>query len=315
VQSAPTGISRHPAERAIVMISSRSLAGRRTLVLTFSVLFSLLTASHSLSQTNPGVPIPISFSSEGHSVKGLFYSGATSGSSYTVILSRGFPGSEGDVLGLGQSLSNAGLNALAFNYSGTFGSEGVQSLESSLKDIQAAIEFLRQADMVQKFHIDTTRIILVGYCYGGSMVLNYAVRHPDIRRVVALVLTEHGEFVREYMRNKQLAAMLDSAFDALRRPNGPVNFDGREQLKELAQDPTPYDMVLNAPQIADRDILLVTGWDDFVTMTEAHHLPLYRALKKAGASHVTFVAYQTDHTFRNVRDQLAADLLRWLRSK
>jgi pimeloyl-ACP methyl ester carboxylesterase len=297
------------------MISSLSLSGRRTLVLTSSVLLSLLTASLSVSQTDPGVPIPISFSSEGHSVKGLFYSGDTRGSSYTVILSRGFPGSEGDVLGLGQSLSNAGMNALTFNYSGTFGSEGVQSLESSLKDLQAAIEFLRQPEMVQKYQIDTTRIVLVGYCYGGSMVLNYAVRHPEIRRVVALVLTEHGEFVREYLRNKQLAVMLDSTFDALRRPNGPVNFGGREELKKFAQNPAPYDMVLNAPKIADRDILLVTGWDDFVTMTEAHHLPLYRALKKAGASHVTFVAFQTDHAFRNVRDQLAAELVRWLQSK
>lgn len=280
-----------------------------------SLLLLLLPASLSLSQTKEEAPVSISFQCEGHSVKGLFYPSTAKTSSFTVILLRGFPGSEGDVLGLGQSLSKAGLNALTFNYSGTFKSDGFQSFETPFKDIKAAFHFLRQPDMILKYQIDTSRIILIGYCYGGSMALNYAVRHAEIRRVVALVMTEHGEFAREYLRNKQTALMLDSAFEAMKQPNGPVNFLGKEELKKLAQNPTPYDMVLNAPKIADRDILLVTAWDDFVTMTEKHHLPLYRALKEAGAVHVKIVAYESDHSLKNVREDLANELIRWIQSK
>jgi pimeloyl-ACP methyl ester carboxylesterase len=279
-----------------------------------SLLLTLLVASLSLSQTNGGV-LPISFQTEGHSVKGLFYPSTTKVSSFTVILLRGFPGGEGDPLGLGQSLSKAGLNVLTFNYSGTYKSEGVQNFETPLKDIKAAFDFLRQPEMMMKYQIDTTRIILIGYCYGGSMALNYAVRHSEIRRVIALVTTEHGEFAREYLRNKETAMKLDSMFEAIKRPNGPINFQGKEELKKLAQNPTPYDMVLNAPKIADRDILLVTAWDDFVTITELHHLPLYRALKNAGAAHVKLVAYQSDHSLRNVREDLTNELVRWIQSK
>jgi pimeloyl-ACP methyl ester carboxylesterase len=297
------------------MMTFQKQFGRRITTLTLLLLLSLLAASLSLSQTNERAPLPISFQSEGHSIKGLFYPSTTQGNIYTVILLHGFPGSEGDVLGQGQSLSKAGLNVLTFNYSGTFQSEGVQNFETPLRDIKSAFDLLHQPDMMMKYQIDTTRIILIGYCYGGSMALNYAARHPEIRRVISLVCTEHGEFAREYLRNKQMAMKLDSAFDALKRPNGPVNFQGKEELKKLAQNPTPYDMVLNAPKIADRDILLVTAWDDFVTMTEHHHLPLYRALKKAGAAHVMFVAFQTNHSFRNVREELTTELARWIQSK
>jgi pimeloyl-ACP methyl ester carboxylesterase len=287
----------------------------KTTALTLSLLLFMLAASRSFSQTNEEVPVPVSFQSEGHAVKGLFYPGSMKEGRYTAILLRGFPGGEGDVIGMGQSLSNAGINALTFNYSGTFKSEGVQSFETPLKDIKSAFDFLRQPDMMLKYHIDTTRIILIGYCYGGSMALNYAARHPEIRRVIGLVITEHGEFAREYLRNKEMAMTFDSLFDSFKQPNGPVNFQGKEELKKLAQNPAPYDMVLNAPKIADRDILLVTAWDDFITMTEMHHLPLYRALKKAGAAHVRMVAYQSNHSLRNVREELANELVRWIQSE
>jgi len=168
---------------------------------------------------------------------------------------------------------------------------------------------------MKQYNIDTSRIILIGHCYGGSMALNYAVRNPNIRRVIALEPSEPGEFSRQYLNNKKLAAVMDSVFDAQMQPNGTVNFRGKEDLIEQVLDPIQYDLVLNAPKIADRDILLVTGWDDPITMTEGHHIPFYRALKKAGAIQVKFVAFQTNHGFKNVQTEMTTEVIQWILSR
>jgi hypothetical protein len=41
-------------------------------------------------------------------------------------------------------------------------------------------------------------------------------------------------------------------------------------------------------------------------------LPLYRALKHAGASDVTFIVYHTTHNFSNVRLRLADEIANWI---
>ncbi len=44
-------------------------------------------------------------------------------------------------------------------------------------------------------------------------------------------------------------------------------------------------------------------------------LPLYRALKQAGAVDVTSLVYHTDHEFRNVCAQMADDVRQWMLRK
>jgi len=41
-------------------------------------------------------------------------------------------------------------------------------------------------------------------------------------------------------------------------------------------------------------------------------LPLYRALKRAGAADVTFLVYHDGHSFGRIRARLAADIAAWL---
>ncbi|PIU44496.1 MAG: hypothetical protein COS95_08695 [Ignavibacteriales bacterium CG07_land_8_20_14_0_80_59_12] len=74
-------------------------------------------------------------------------------------------------------------------------------------------------------------------------------------------------------------------------------------------------MRVSAPQLVTRDILLIGGWDDSNVTVENHLLPLYRVLKKAGATKIRFITFQTDHSFRNVREELATELIRWIQCK
>ena len=41
-------------------------------------------------------------------------------------------------------------------------------------------------------------------------------------------------------------------------------------------------------------------------------LPLYRALRSAGAEDVTFLAYHAGHSFSTARDRIHEDLVEWI---
>jgi hypothetical protein len=278
--------------------------------LIFFVLLILICQPVSTAQT----PVDISFPSQGHSLKGKFFPANSGTAQPTIILLHGFPGNETDVLGLGKSISESGFNVLVFNYSGTHCSEGIFALETVLSDIKSAFDYLREPESVAKFRIDSTKPVLGGYSFGGGMALTYAASHPEVQRVFSIAGTDHGEFAREYRRNQAMASQVDSMFEQLKRPNGPINFEGKEALRKLANDPSLFDLRLAAPKLASRDILLVGGWDDSNVSVENHLLPLYRALKKANVARIKFVTLQTDHSFRNVRDELTTDLVHWIQS-
>jgi len=258
--------------------------------------------------------IDITFNSHGFLLKGKFYVVKEKGPFPTVILLHGFPGNEKDVLGLGQRMSEAGINALTFNYSGTYQSEGEFSLENTLRDIMAAYQYIHQQKIISKFRIDPTRICLGGVSYGGGMSFTYAANHREIKSVFSIAGTDHGEFAREYSRNPSFAQMMDTMFDELKAPKGPARFGGKEAFKELLDNADRYDLRKSAPSLADRNILLLGGLDDVNVTIEDHLLPLYRTLRKEGAKNLQFVVYQTDHSFENVRDELAEDIIKWIKS-
>jgi hypothetical protein len=259
--------------------------------------------------------IDVTFNSHGFLLKGKFYVARGEGPFPTLILLQGFPGNEQDVLGVGQRISEAGINALTFNYSGTYRSEGKFGFENTLKDINAAYRYVHQQETITEFKVDTTKIYLGGASYGGGMALTYAANHPEIKDVISIACADHGGLAREYSRNASFAKTIDSIFEGLKAPKGPVRFEGKEAIKTLLDNADSYDLRKSAPSLANRDILLIGGLDDVITTIENHLLPLYRTLRKEGAQNLQFIVYQTDHSFKNVRDQLAKQIIDWIKSQ
>lgn len=260
------------------------------------------------------IKIPIDFECEGYKIQGKFYLAAGEPACPTVLLLPGLPGKEGDVLELGQRMSQCGINALTFNYRGTHQSEGTCSLRGTLEDIRAAIEYLHQEGVIRKFQIDTGKLVLGGYSYGGGMALAYAANHPEIQRIFSIAGTDHGEFAREYNRNPAFAEMIDAMFEELESPTGPVRFAREGAIEELMRNPAPYDLGLSATAVANRDILLIGAWDDANVTIEHHILPFYRALVDAKAQKAQIVAFQDNHAFERSREGLAATIIRWVKS-
>jgi pimeloyl-ACP methyl ester carboxylesterase len=256
--------------------------------------------------------VTIDFDSKGDTVYGKFAPGKGALPRTTVLLVPGFPGGEQDVLGLAGCLSQRGINALFFNYRGTYRSEGTLTLDGSLEDVGAAMEYLHRESVVRRFQIDPSRIVLGGYSHGGGLSLIYAAAHPEIRRVFSIAGNDFGEFARQYRRDPAFAAALDKEFRELEAPSGPVRYGDEVPPGRLLEDPDPYDLRLHAPALADRDLLLVGGWDDPGATIEHYVLPLYRALCEAGAQHVRIEALQDDHDFASSGRDLADLLARWV---
>lgn len=276
------------------------------------VILNLIPISLLFAQNKAVNPIEISFESNGYKIHGWFYKTKGKGPFPTVILLHGFPGGKGDLFELGQKMIKESINVLTFNYRGTWGSEGDFTLENSLQDIQSTFEYLHQKEIISEYKLDTSQIILGGYSFGGGMSLTFAANHSEIRRIISIAGNDHGEFVREYLRNESMAEVINDMFDKLKAPEGPVRFEGHAALQELIDNVNFYDLRLSAPKLADREILLIGGWDDVNVTIENNLLPLYRALKKENAQNVEFIAYHTDHSFVNVRDKLAEDIIKWI---
>jgi len=291
----------------------------RKLLRLYFTLFVLL--AHTLSARNQIItPADIIIERDGFALKGKFY--IPEGNEYlpTVILLNGFPGNETDVLGLCSKLSQAGFNALTFNYSGTFQSQGTCSWDNTQLDIAAAYNFLLQPRNIKTYKIDTSNIFLGGWCYGGAMALPYASVHPEITAVFSIAGNDQGEWMREYERNPEMKKTVDKMFDDLAVPKGHIRFEKDGLPVDISRrgldNMNPiYDVKKCAPALARKDILLIGAWNDELTTMEDIVLPLYRALQKEKAQNVKIIAFQDDHWFRNSREELAQTLSEWLKHK
>jgi pimeloyl-ACP methyl ester carboxylesterase len=256
-------------------------------------------------------PVRVEFLSEGAIVRGRFFPGA-GGDPMTMVLVPGWPGNPDDVLGLGALLAPQGINVLMFNPRGLHGSEGTATFAGTLLDIGAAFRWLETPEVRTRFNIDPGKFALGGHSYGGGMAMAYAAQDPRIRRVISIAGNDHGEFIREFQRNPEMAEAIRKMLLGTRAPGGPARFDLEPTLRELIEHQDVYGLRENAAKLADRSILLLGGWEDAQVTVDQCLLPFYRALKRSGAADATFLVYHADHGFGNVRAKLASDIRDWL---
>jgi len=233
----------------------------------------------------------------------------------TVILCHGFPGNNTDVLGLGERLMKEGFNALAFNYRGTWGSEGPLTIANSLEDVISAIRYVKSSFAVREFDVDPSSITVIGYSYGGGMALLGSLNDLAVGRVVYIAggnLSEVGRMMQQSgdFRRAVLKMVDQGISDSGFRDSKP-----EELFAEVFADMNKYDLVKHAEALSYKDILIIGGWSDQENTVEHHILPLFRALQRHGAKQVQIEIFDADHSFTNVRSQLADRIVSWLKRR
>src|SRR4030067_3360828 len=258
-------------------------------------------------------PIPVTFESKGASIHAIFNQASGVGPLPTVILCHGFPGNNTDVLGLGQRLMKEGFNALAFNYRGTWGSEGLLTSANSLEDVISAIRYVTSSLAVREFDIDLSRIAIIGYSFGGGMDLLGSLNDPAVRRVVYIAGGNLSEVVRMMQQSDEFRRAILKGIDQGMSESSFKGPKAEEMFAEVLADMDKYDLVKHAKALSYRDVLIIGGWRDQENTIEHHILPLYRALQRHGAKQVQIEIFDADHSFANVRSQLADRIVSWLK--
>lgn len=113
--------------------------------------------------------VAVEFLSGGVCVRGQFFPSVGDSSIGTLLLVPGWPGNPRDVLGLGAFLAERDINVLMFNPRGMHGSEGTTSFAHALEDIEAALAWLKQPEIRERFKVDAKKITLGGYSWGGGI--------------------------------------------------------------------------------------------------------------------------------------------------
>ena len=251
-------------------------------------------------------------------LKGKFYKAAGDDNKPVVILLQGSPGNTYDVLGLGRALSMSGINAMTFNYSGSHQSTGTFSFLNCQADIGATFRFLHRPDVIGKFRIDTTAIILAGYSFGGGMATAYAIRHKEIDELISIAGVDWGIFFDLYRSNPEMKRMLDSSIDNAIAA-GIFRFETGYLPKDIGSgqrvlDPSFY-TVKNAASLADKYLLIICGLNDTNITMEEYILPLYNALQDAKARNVQLSPFEDDHTFSLSREKISQTICDWVKRR
>jgi hypothetical protein len=87
----------------------------------------------------------------------------------------------------------------------------------------------------------------------------------------------------------------------------------KEFSAEILAGVDKYDLVKHAQALSYKNILIIGGWRDQEADIEHHILPLFRALQRHGAKQVQIEIFDADHSFTDVRSQLADRIVSWLK--
>jgi dienelactone hydrolase len=257
-------------------------------------------------------PIAVTFESKDANIHAIFYRASGAEPLPTAILCQGFPGNSTDVFGLGERLTTEGFNALAFNYRGSWGSGGLFKDANCLEDVVSAIRYVKSSFVVQEFNVDSSRIALIGYSYGGGMALLGSLSDASVKRVVAIAGGNLGEAGRMMKQSGEFRRAIEKSIEEGASNSG-LRVNSKEIIVELLADLDKYDLVKHADGLSSKDILIIGGWRDQEADIEHHILPLFRALQKHEAKQVQIEIFDADHSFANVKSRVADRVVSWLK--
>jgi uncharacterized protein len=279
------------------------------LLIIFSLLFFQI--DRVLSQVQP---VKVNLISNGYKLNAKIYHPTAEKPIPTFILMHGYPGGEGDPLGLGKKLSALGINVFIFNCRGMWSSEGEFSFENSMEDIGSAIDFLKMSENINKYNIDTTNIVVGGWSFGGAMALTAAIYNPEIRRIVSIAGADESVFGRKMLTDQNFREMFEKMLKETEYPNGPIKVNIDSNSKSWLPNLDKYDQVKHAEELKNRDIFLISGLNDINVLLEEHILPLYRKLRELDSENIEMVVLNTDHSFKKVREELAEKIYYWIKN-
>lgn len=276
----------------------------------FLLLLILIDSSVQLaSQVNP---VSIDLRNNGVKLDAKFYPANKTDKVSTVILLHGFPGNQSSPLGLAERLNTAGFNILVFNYQGSYHSEGNFSFDNCIDNVSAAFNFLADPGNQVQFNIDTFKIVVCGYSFGGTIAIESAMYNDKIRNIISIANDDHSVSIKKSATDPEFRENYRQFVGKSFEPAGPFRGDLKAQMEYNIQNVDRYDLVKNAERLKTKKILFIVGWQDKTSLLEVNTLPLYRKLQQLKAENISIKGFESDHRFNNVIVDLATTITGWI---
>ena len=244
--------------------------------------------------------------SHGMGMNALFYLAGGAGPHPTVVLLHGFPGNEQN-LDLAQAIRRAGWNVLTLHYRGAWGSPGTFSIANVLQDADAAVEFVRRADIADKFGIDTHRIVLGGHSMGGFASAWHARTDQRLLGIVLIdawnVGTDGDKLAA--VSGAERTALAAKGFDDI--GNSLHGATATSTAAEVVAHRKEWNFLPWAKDLTHTPLLVIGASRAYGEDNQR----LADAIAAAGGK-VTAMTIQSDHSFQDHRIALAGAIVDWL---
>lgn len=256
--------------------------------------------------TTPAVNRQLLVPSGGVEMNALFQLAAGPGSKPTVVLLHGLPGNEQN-LDLAQAIRRAGWNVLTLHYRGSWGSPGTFSIAHAVEDADAAVRFIRQPGIAEKYRVDPRRVVIAGHSMGGFAAARYAAAHRDVMGLVLIDAWNPGADARALRADPSTRAAAVASMDDL--GHSLQGADAESLTAEIERSGADFDLLSFAPALGDIPTLSV--WADRGIAKDNAALADAIALQKG--SRLTRAHFPTDHAFADHRITLARAVVSWLK--
>ncbi len=278
--------------------------------LVFMLMFLLCNSYLLFPQVNP---LKVNLQINGVKIDARFYPVTKTDKVPTVILLHGFPGNQSSPLGLAEKLSTAGFNILVFNYQGSYLSEGTFSFDNCIDNVGVAINFLLEPGNQAKYNIDTSRIVVCGYSFGGTIAIESAMYNDKVKNIISIANDDHSVSIKKAASDSVFRERYGQFVGKSFEPSGPFRGDMKSQMDFYIQNVDRYDLVKNADKLNGKRVLFIVGWQDKTSLIETNTLPLYRELLQQNAGNISIKGFETDHRFGNVTDEMTKTIVSWIK--
>jgi len=275
-------------------------------------LFLIVLVSNSLLLFSQSNPISIDLRNNGIKLDAKIYVANKLNKAPSVILLHGFPGNQSSPLGLAEKLNTAGFNILVFNYQGSYSSEGDFSFDNSIDNVNAAFNFLTDPENQTKYKIDTSKIVVCGYSFGGTIAIESAIYNNKIRYLISIANDDHSVSIKKATADLEFRENYRKFVGGSFEPSGPFRGDLKALMDYNIQNVDRYDLVKNADRLKSKKILFIVGWQDNTSLIEINTLPLYRKLMQVNKVNTSIKGFESDHRFNNVIDDLSKTIIDWI---
>lgn len=259
----------------------------------------------------PATMRAISFESNGSKLVGTIFLAEGEELHPTLLLLHGFPGNETN-FDIAHSARRAGWNVVIFHFRGTWGSEGLFSWGNAIEDTKAAVEFLRLHSCMEEFKVDKDNIVLAGHSMGGFISLIVSAGDDELKSAGYLGGFNYGLFGK-FIENSQDAK--DLTLQSIAHSCQFINSKPAEKLlNDILENKNEWNLLNYIPRLCLKNILLVAGKYDTISMNDLHHDPLVAALEQAGQKKHRSYLLDAGHSFSDCRVELSKIVVNWLLS-